>query len=166
MAILQAGDEFARGKVIADRSLPETTPGAIDHNSCEKDDETDWLINTYAGLNRAFTDYYRGCIVARSMFASLRRVPFSAYTFLAPVTSLAGGYLIDEHLTGLPLAAVVANANRDTAAEYDNPNGRWSVLVGGTHAATEELREVAGRRVTVPCGTGPLLMRLDAEDMV
>ncbi|MDX9757820.1 MAG: alpha-amylase family glycosyl hydrolase, partial [Bacteroidota bacterium] len=56
IVMLHAGQEFARSKVVANRGLQDVRPSVLDHNSYEKDDETNWLDYDLAEQNRALFD--------------------------------------------------------------------------------------------------------------
>jgi pullulanase/glycogen debranching enzyme len=148
--MIHAGQEFARAKIIADRGVPDVTPGVLDHNSYEKDDETNWLDFSQQEVNRALYDYYRGLIRLRSSLPLLRHAPEDAYTFLSPPTSLASGF----HLSGSDGhgdVLVLINANHQEEASYDIPaDVHWNVLAHATRAGRDVLGVHQGAQVRVP----------------
>ena len=156
--MLQMGQEFGRSKVIASVDLPDVNVGLLDHNSYEKDDETNWIDWRVAELNRPLLDYYRGLIAMRARLVGLRVSPVEAYHFLAPGVSFASGFVL--HCQDAAQIAVLVNPNREQAATYTLPvAGGWSVLVDAERAGVESIRMESGPAVTVPPGTAMLLVR-------
>lgn len=156
--MLHAGQEFARAKIIADRGLRGVTPGTLDHNSYEKDDETNWIDFGHRETNRALYDYYRGLIRLRNAFPLLRHASDDAYRFLSPPTSLASGFVVSAENGGEKLAVLI-NANHHEEAGYELPDSaRWQILADAKHAGTDVLGVHEGTRVRVPA-LSALIMR-------
>ena len=64
--MIHEGQEYARSKVIyADKNVKDTNKGKMDHNSYEKDNETNYLNYKHVELNNELYDYYGG-LIARS----------------------------------------------------------------------------------------------------
>jgi pullulanase/glycogen debranching enzyme len=156
--MLQQGQEFGVSKVIANRGLRGATPGLLDHNSYEKDDETNWLNYAHAARNAALVDYYRGLIAVRALLRPLRHAPIDAYRFLETDVPVAGGFVIEEAEGDRLRIAVLVNANHDSPARYHLPEGMWDVLVDAEHAGVTPIAVRNGRSVEVPAGTGMLLL--------
>jgi len=160
--MLHAGQEFARSKVIADSGVHDSTPGVIDHNSYEKDDETNWLNYGHREVNRQLFEYYRGLIALRRKFPLLRRAAISQYTFLEPATPVASGFTVRE-AKGKQEMAVLVNPNRADAADYHLPaGGEWRVLVNGERAGTRTIGRFDGEQITVPPTQCMVLLRGDS----
>lgn len=157
--MLHAGQEFGRGKLVADIGVPAVHHGVVDANSYEKDDATNWLDYRYAADNAALLRYYRGLIAMRASLPALRDMRVSNCRFLIPDVPVASGYvLMDE--SGLPVLAVLANANHDRTAHYQlDDDGPWEVLVDAECAGHAVLRSHVGRMVAVPPCAGMLLRR-------
>ncbi len=150
--MLHAGQEFARSKVIADRGLADTRPGTLDHNSYEKDDETNWLNYSHAEWNRELVAYYRGLIALRKAHRSLRRAPIGHYRFLAADVGIAGGFEL-KGMDGEPDLIVLINGNSGEAARYPLPEGRrWGVMVDAHAAGTDAMRHVESDHIVVEPG--------------
>ena len=157
--MLHAGQEFGRSKVIADSDVPDSTPGVIDHNSYEKDDETNWINYDHCEMNRPLFEYYRGLIALRLKYPFLRRGELSQYTFLVPPTPVAGGFIVREE-KGKKEMAVLVNPNREHAADYQLPaGGGWRVLVNGERAGTETIGRFDGEHIPVPPSQCMVLLR-------
>jgi pullulanase len=155
--MLHAGQEFGRGKLIADRGIPDVVPHVIDHNSYEKDDETNWLDYTFADANQELLEYYRGLIAIRGEHPVLRRSADSRYQFLAADVPIAGGFeILDE--SGEPLLVVLINANHEQPARYDLRRKReWEVLADDNQASATALRTLDAQHVVVPPCSGMIL---------
>ncbi|MBN1447539.1 MAG: DUF3459 domain-containing protein [Bacteroidetes bacterium] len=148
--MLHAGQEFARTKVIADSGITDARVGTIDHNSYEKDDETNWIDYTQCDVNRSLFEYYRGLITLRKTYPELRRAEVEQYTFLETATSVASGFVLTNAGAKRELVVLV-NANTTDAAEYHlPPGGKWRILVDGDRAGTSVLGRVDGQHIVVP----------------
>ena len=156
--MLHAGQEFARAKILADRGIPDVTPSVLDHNSYEKDDETNWLDFSQREVNRALYEYYQGLIQLRSAVPALRRAPEDAYTFLSSPTSLASGF----HLSGsgdYGDVLVLVNANHRDEAVYTVPaDVQWNILADARRAGREVLGVHEGAQVRVPALTAMIMV--------
>ena len=150
IVMLHAGQEFARSKIIAERGIHDVAARVLDHNSYEKDDETNWIDYGMREVNRDLFEYYRGLVQLRKQKDVLRRSKREHYHFLSPTTSLASGFILQAP-DGHPHMAVLINANHVEWAEYELTGGRrWSILVNDAHAGTAVLGLHEGRRLKVP----------------
>ncbi len=148
--MLHAGQEFARSKVIADSGVPDAMPGVLDHNSYEKDDETNWLNYDQEEWNRPLLEYYRGLISLRKRFRTLRHAPMEDYRFLRADVSMAGGFEV-RGIEGEVDLIVLINGNHHEQAHYALPHGKsWTVLVNGNAAGERPLGELRADNVAVP----------------
>lgn len=150
--MLHAGQEFARSKVVANRDIPDIHPLVLDHNSYEKDDETNWLDYGQAAANRDLLAYYRGLIALRRRFRSLRHAPVTNYRFLAADVVMASGFVV-KGIEGEEDMIVLINGNHAESAHYEIPGARQLGVLADAHAAGDTvLRMVDGPRVTVEAG--------------
>lgn len=161
--MLHAGQEFGRGKVVADRGIPDVVPRVIDRNSYEKDDETNWIDYGYADVNASLLEYYRGLIAIRAKNPRLRCSAVEHYRFLEPDAAVAGGFIILDK-AGNEDIAVLINANHHQPARYDlGAGGGWEVLVDAERASVAPLRTVDGEVITVPPCSGMVLKRVHEQ---
>jgi pullulanase/glycogen debranching enzyme len=157
--MLHAGQEFGRGKLVADIGVPAVRHGVVDANSYEKDDTTNWLDYRYADDNAALLRYYRGLIAMRASLPALREVRANNCRFLIPDVPVASGYVVVDE-AGWPVLAVLANANHDRTAHYQlDDDGPWDVLVDAECAGPAVLRSHVGKTIAVPPCAGMLLRR-------
>ena len=156
--MIAEGQEFARSKVIARTDVPDDHVGQIDHNSYNKDNETNWLNYEHADLNRELVDYYRGLVALRKKHPAFRRSPKKAITFFDNDNPFALGYLIDKTASGDSHNFLVfLNANADQEAQFDLPEGVWSLVVDAQRAGAEPLRRMQEKVVTLPATSGLVL---------
>ncbi|MFZ1730626.1 MAG: pullulanase [Bacteroidota bacterium] len=150
--MLHAGQEFGRSKVIADRGIADTHPGVVDHNSYEKDDETNWLNYEHAEWNSDLLEYYRGMIALRNRFRTLREAPMENYNFLSADVSVASGFEA-KGIDGEEDLIVLINGNiRETARYKLSRWGKWSVFADEFTADDRLLRRLDADSITVAPG--------------
>ena len=63
--MLHEGQEFGRSKVIAQTDAPDPDVGRLDHNSYNKDNETNWINYDHADLNAELVKWYTALIKIR-----------------------------------------------------------------------------------------------------
>ncbi|HQV30929.1 MAG TPA: alpha-amylase family glycosyl hydrolase [Calditrichia bacterium] len=123
--MIHEGQEYGRSKIIVDSAI-DSAAGKIDHNSYEKDDETNWLNFNHARLNQDLLAYYRGLINLRKANPALRRAAASDITFPENEDPFALVYRIDhEGQTFL----VALNCNPEEPFELTLPEGQWVLRV-------------------------------------
>jgi pullulanase/glycogen debranching enzyme len=155
--MLHAGQEWARSKIVADTGLHGSIAGVLDHNSYEKDDETNWLDYQYRELNHQLHEYYQGLLRLRRELRPLRHAPEDAYHFLSSPTSLASGFLL-ETVPENEEILVLVNANHREAAEYRiQVSRRWKILADATHAGMDVLGIHEGSSIRVPALSAMIL---------
>jgi len=153
--MLHSGQEFARSKIIP-LTITEEDPhkGMIDHNTYDKDNETNYINYNHASLNSDLFSYYQGLIELRKKYESFRRANYSEITFFNyKAKPFALGYSVkhkDEEFI------VLFNADPKSTLEADLPAGEWSVLVDENKAGTNSLKTVQ-KKVTLNSSTGTVL---------
>lgn len=157
ITMLHSGQEFARTKVIPKNiDVPDPHKGRIDHNSYEKDNETNYINYEHAEINKELFDYYKGLIELRKKYSSFRRAEYSEVKFYPnPTNPFALAYKVrhsDEEFV------VLMNADRNNEEEFALPEGKWNVLVNPQTAGTEVI-ETIDKKITVPPSSGYVLMR-------
>lgn len=75
--MIHAGQEFARSKIIASNAVSDPDKGKIDHDSYNKDNETNYLNFHFADKNKVLVDFYRQLIELRKQFAAFRSLDAS-----------------------------------------------------------------------------------------
>lgn len=154
--MIHEGQEYARSKVIANTSVPEEHIGMIDHNSYNKDNETNWLNFEHAELNRELVDYYQGLIAIRKKHLIFSRANQDQYEFYPQVDSLFISFTIkDEDKKYL----VFLNGNRESEQIFKLPEGKWGVLANGERAADASFHYVEAKRLSIPPSSGIVLVQ-------
>jgi pullulanase/glycogen debranching enzyme len=147
--MIHEGQEYARSKVIAGNGRhPDPHKGMIDHNSYEKDDETNFINYNHAFSNADLLDYYRGLISLRDKYEAFRRADYSDIKFFdAPDNAFAFGYTIKY---GNDEFTVLFNANPDDYQEMPLPEGQWEILVDQNEAGIQPVWNVKEKVVLEP----------------
>ncbi len=151
--MIPAGQSWARGKLIAPTDAPDDKVGQVDHNSYNKDNETNWLNWDHKELNRELVDYYRGLITLRKSLPALRHSQPDDFQFLEVGDRVALAYTLGDSL------AVLLNGDPLAALEIALPEGDWQVLADGEAVYPAEGITIAGE-ITVPPTSGMVLGRL------
>ncbi len=155
--MLAQGQDWGRSKVIARTSAPDVIAGRIDHNSYEKDDETNWLNYLHREMNRSLTDYYKGMIALRKKQALFRRASDEQVEFIETGTPFSMAYSLKNDRERV---LVILNGNAKTDLKFDLPVGRWEVFADDSRAGTEALYEIDGSNdLIVPPTTGAVLSK-------
>jgi len=158
--MMEEGHEFARSKVIARSEAPDTMIGRIDHNSYNKDNETNWLDYRHAALNQELVDYYKGLIRLRKRYAAFRSTPPPAIHFTDSDNPFALSFQIRraDNPDRRDLL-VLLNGHREEMTRFILPEGQWRILVNGEKAGDEpQERRVEGELV-LPATTGMVLIK-------
>ncbi|MFQ5638153.1 MAG: pullulanase [bacterium] len=154
------GQEFARSKVIAKTEAPDPHVGQIDHNSYNKDNETNWLNFEHRELNRELFDYYRGLIALRKAHPALRHTPGEKIRFLECRTDCALGYFLPKEPAGDEVNfTVLFNAHPESSAQFTLPKGGWRKVVDGKRAGTETFGKLLTGRIVVPARSSVVLIQ-------
>jgi pullulanase/glycogen debranching enzyme len=155
--MIHSGQEFARSKVIP-LNIPEEDPhkGMIDHNSYEKDNETNYINYNHANINKELFDYYKGLIELRKTYKTFRRAEYNDLQFFNyKEKPFAFGYSVkhkDEEFV------VLLNADTKSVLEAELPEGEWEVLVDEQVAGIKPVKTIQ-KKVTVHSSTGMILKK-------
>lgn len=155
--MIHEGQSWGRAKVIAETQADDPRVGQLDHNSYNKDNETNWLNWSEASMNPELMDYYRGLIAIRSNIAPLRNATQGIRQFMDAGNSLALAFMIPDE-NQKPAVVVILNGKTDQPAKVKLPVGKWSILANGKSARLEGLGTASGT-ISVPAQTGLILIR-------
>lgn len=158
MVMINSGQEFARSKIIpTEIEVHDNHKGRIDHNSYEKDNETNFLNFDHADINKDLLDYYTGLIRIRNTYDAFRRAEYESISFMKTDTDpFTLGYRI-SHDKDVFIVLFNANPQKDhdfvlpDAAEYD-------VIADGNRAGISVLGQAKGT-VKVPHTSGIILKK-------
>jgi len=158
--MIHEGQEFARSKVIAKTDVPDPHAGQIDHNSYNKDNETNWINFQHAEMNRELVDYYRGLIALRQMHRAFRWSEESEVKFLFSEGELALGYQLHRQSSGDTHDFVVLmNGHTSKPAVFEIPAGEWEVVVNEQKAGVTVLGKFTGGDFSVMPTSGVVMRR-------
>ncbi len=139
ITMISEGQEFARSKVIPwNETVPDKFKGTIDHNSYNKDNETNYINYSHAEINKELVDYYKGLILLRKTYPAFRRANKDSVKFVEhKQEKKAFGYLL--HF-GEDVFFVAFNPNPRKTIEFNLPSGEWQVLVDEQKAGVVPLK--------------------------
>ncbi len=157
ITMIQSGQEFARSKVIPyDPKSLDKNSGKIDHNSYEKDNETNYINYNHAKINKELLEYYKGLIELRTKYEAFRRADYGDVAFYdIKDNPFALGYGLTYKDD---LFIVLLNANPNMKEEFILPSGEWDVLVNENSAGTKSLGKVK-KKITLNPSTGCVLKK-------
>jgi pullulanase len=155
--MLHAGQEFGRSKVIAPNKKPDTYPGFLDHNSYNKDDETNWINYDQLHMNQELVDYYAGLIAIRKKYACLRKTEGGKPAFLDTPDHMLVAFQVHQ-ADGIRLL-VVLNCHRGESFTLSLSSGPWHVLADAERASHEPFRQISSDTLTLDPCTGIILIR-------
>ncbi len=153
--MIHEGQEFARSKVIAPTLVADDHVGMIDHNSYNKDNETNWLNFDHARFNRELVDYYRGLISLRKGHPAFARVRQDQYNFMQQPDSLYIGFTITD-LNQKYL--VLLNGHPENVFNFELPSGNWGILADQDQASDVPLRWIKTKLISIPPTSGIILI--------
>ena len=123
--MIAEGQEWARSKVISPTNIEDDNVGKMDHNSYEKDNETNWLNWKHKEINSELVDFYRLLIDTRKQYPALRRASLEDITFLETHNELGIAFHIKDEVSFI----VLLNSDKDNAFTVRLPNGIWNSIV-------------------------------------
>jgi pullulanase/glycogen debranching enzyme len=135
--MIHSGQEFARSKIIARTKAPDIHIGTLDHNSYEKDNETNYINYEHAEWNDELLQFYKGMISLKKKHPQLRRSSLNDLTFIADTSNeFAVGYM--SKMEGQNELLVFINGNTRSKSEIPLPAGEWLVLADGQKVYNEK----------------------------
>ena len=152
IVFMHQGQEWARSKVIANTDAPDEFEGQIDHNSYEKDNETNWLNWNEKGLNSDLVDYYKGLIQLRKKYPSLRKSNPEDFKFFDFGKQIAVGYIVKEKM------AIIMNGGKTDNVSTTLPIGNWRMIVDGDSVQLDSHKIMSGEINIAPI-SGMVLVR-------
>ncbi|MDZ7364388.1 MAG: alpha-amylase family glycosyl hydrolase [candidate division KSB1 bacterium] len=158
--MIHEGQEFARSKVIMKTNVPDPHAGQIDHNSYNKDNETNWLNFRHAEMNRELVDYYRGLIALRRAHRAFRWSEKKDIELLTSEGEFSLGYSIHHASSGDTHDFVVLmNGDTHEPAKFKVPKGKWEIVVNEQKAGTAVLGKFAGGNFVLKPTSGMVMRK-------
>jgi len=159
--MIHAGQEFARSKVIAKTNVADPHAGQIDHNSYNKDNETNWLNFQHAEMNRELVDYYRGLMALRRAHRAFRWTEKKDIELLTSEGEFSLGYYIHHASSGDTHDFIVPmNGDFTEPARFKVPAGKWEIVVNEQKAGTTALGKFMGGNFVVKPTSGVVMRKI------
>jgi len=157
ITMIQSGQEFARSKVIPyNLNSVDKNSGRIDHNTYEKDNETNYINYNHAKINNDLVDYYKGLIELRKKYEAFRKADYEDAAFYEIKDNpFALGYGLEYKDD---VFVVLFNSNPTMKEDFVLPSGEWDVLVNENSAGTKSLGKVK-KKITLNPSTGCVLKK-------
>ncbi len=142
ITMIHSGQEFARTKVIPfDLKIRDKNKGKIDHNSYEKDNETNYINYNHIATNIDLVNYYKGLIQIRKKFNAFRKAEYDDIIFYdIQDNEFALQYLIDYENDQF---LVLLNSNHTKEQKFLLPEGNWEILVNPQIAQTTAIGKIS-----------------------
>jgi pullulanase/glycogen debranching enzyme len=160
VTMIHAGQEWARSKLITDPSGKDPNAGKLDHDSYNKDNETNWLDFTEIDLNKELFEYYLGLIELRKQSPALRKadhdeVNFKVYNEALHFTfSIEGKDSNDEYDYFISL-----NADNKKEHSIDLPKGTWEMVADAKRCDPSGIKSIQ-KQYNLPPSSGVVLRKL------
>lgn len=162
--MIHEGQEFARSKVIAQTDVPDKHIGRIDHNSYEKDNETNYINYAHAKLNAELVDYYKGLIALRKANPILSSAPKSAVQFIDAKDTLVVAFKLDKQAYNANAEKksehdflVVMNGHTRKSVDFLLPDGEWQIIANDKKVSPLETMGTVRGRISLPASSGFIL---------
>lgn len=160
IVMIHEGQEWARTKIIRPDGTNDPEAWQFDHNSYEKDNETNYLDFSEIALNRELYEYYRGLIEMRKAAPALRRarpgdVMFQYYEDALHITFYLHGTNTSDSFDYF----ISLNGNVSQEHYIDLPEGDWEVIADAERAGNTPLQIVSGS-YDMPASSGVILRKL------
>lgn len=157
ITMIHEGQEFARSKVVAqEENIIDEHVGEIDHNSYNKDNETNYLNYDHAEINSELVNYYKGLIKLRNKHDAFKKAPYNNYNFVnIESNEFAIAYELDYKNQSY---FTVFNANPKTKLEINLPDGWWKILADDKAIMKQNSKSVKGKLI-VNSSTGIVLKK-------
>jgi len=152
ITFIHEGQEWARSKVVSETTVPDEHVGKIDHNSYEKDNETNWLNWNEREMNRELVDYYKGLIELRKQYSEFRHSKPEDFEFMDVGEKVAVAYILKDRFV------VILNGENEDTLELDKPAGQWNILADEKRVNLEN-QQLVSNKISVPPSTGIVLKR-------
>lgn len=155
ITMIHEGQEFARSKVIPiNIEEPDTNKGKIDHNTYDKDNETNYLNFEHAKINSDLVNYYKGLIELRKTYSAFRYAERKDIEFF---TDKENPFFIGFQVKYKEQNFIVLmNSNEDKEMKFDLGKSNWEILVDNKTAGINKIKSVSGE-IKIPKTSGLIL---------
>ena len=158
--MIHEGQEFARSKVIAKTVSADSNWGRIDHNSYNKDNETNYLNFDHAKMNADLVNYYKGLISLRKHEEALHDAAPENIKFINVQDSL---FLMYELVYQNRHFIIAMNGNMENDHLLELPKGQWKILADGEEVYVADSQKKAASQIHIPASTGIVLQKVNSQ---
>ncbi|MBU1099346.1 MAG: pullulanase [Bacteroidetes bacterium] len=133
IVMIHEGQEFARTKVVRnDKYVDDPHTGKMDHNSYDKDNETNYLNYEHLEVNRELFEYYKGLIKLRKNHPLLKNAKPHQIKFHSTNNEFALAYSIKNNQEEFVFIVNTSEKN----LEFTTPNNNYSLIVDANVSGT------------------------------
>ena len=156
--MMHAGQEFARSKVVVkEGNVFDALLGRWDHDSYNKDNETNYIDFEQAEINANLRKFYKKLIMIRKAFPELRSAQRKQIsTLYGKGSEFAIGYV---SRSGARTCAVMLNSSQEHEATFDLDAGSWDICVTPNKISKKGFDKHKGGTVTIPAQGFMLLVK-------
>lgn len=157
--MLHAGQEWGRSKWIAPNNEQDPDILKLDHNSYEKDNETNYLDFSEIDANRDLFEFYRDLILFRRKSPLMRYagpddIAFHPFEDALHLTfEITGSHPSGQHLL------ISLNGNPDVSHTVTLPDGSWEMICDGKRVFPDGGYMLKDTEVKVPATTGIIIRK-------
>lgn len=160
ITMIHAGQEYARSKIISDSNNDDPNIGKMDHNSYQKDNETNWLNFNILNQNNELLEYYRGLIQIRQNSPALSKSESQDINFDHYDNPLLVCFYIRGNSSGdLYDYYIILNANWTDSVSVQLPSGSWELIVNKQIASSQAI-DILNGTVNTPAKSGMIFRKL------
>lgn len=149
--MLNAGQEYGRSKWVQPVNGKDEFACKPDHNSYEKDNETNWLNLKDIDQNRPLFNYYKGLIEIRKASPALHSAmddKIHFYNYSDPLHVCF--HINSEDTDDLFDYFVALNAHDEYESSFHLPYGSWELIADHQYASLKTLDIRSGEQVLQP----------------
>lgn len=157
VVMIHQGQEYGRTKWIVPDPVNDPNTGRLDHNSYDKNNQTNYIDYNDVKLNIDLLNYYKGLIELRTFSPALRKSHPESIHIVAATDNLLLTATVDGESTNDPYSYIIGlNGNGLIEHELVLPEGFWEIVVTEYYASNKSLTKISGR-VIIPPSTGMIL---------
>ena len=161
VTMIHAGQEWARSKLIFDPRNRDKRNGLLDHDSYNKDNETNWLNFNEIEINKGLFEYYKGLIELRLNSPALRKALPSDINFKVYKDPLHITFSIQSNQDLDPYEYFISlNGNPKKEHSIDLPPGGWELLADKNSIKLNKAKITIENSYTLAPSSGVILRRL------
>lgn len=161
VTMIHAGQEWARSKLIFDPGNLDKRNQMLDHDSYNKDNETNWLNFNEIEINKGLFEYYKGLIEFRLSSPALRKALPSDINFKVYKDPLHVTFSIQSNEELDPYEYFISlNGNPNKEHSIDLLPGNWELIADKNSIKLNKAKITIENSYTLAPSSGVILRRL------